>query len=187
MALAFSHRSRSQAQTFAVIADYFDQNSRVPTYRELAHMFGWASTNASFRAVQTLIAAGAIIKRPTPGGGFVLVPAGRRVSNKRGKPRAPHKPADGFVYVAKRGIAYKIGFSRRGVARRVKDARAELILTIPVKQRPAQLEYLINSRFASKRLPSQGDKPGDKREWFALDDADLEWLRGFASFMSETV
>lgn len=93
MALAFNHRSRSQAQTFAVIAAYFDENRRMPTYRELSNMFGWNSTNASFRAIQTLIAVGAIIKRPVPGG-FVLVPAGRRVSNKRGKPSAskPKRP-----------------------------------------------------------------------------------------------
>lgn len=86
----------------------------------------------------------------------------------------------GFVYVAQRGEAYKIGFSRRNVERQCRDRGATLLFTIPTGQRPAQLEYLINSRFASKRLPPQGNKPGDKREWFALNEQDLEWLRGLS-------
>ena len=90
----------------------------------------------------------------------------------------------GFVYVARRGNAYKIGFSRRGVARRVRDARAVLVLTIPVIQRPSVLEYALNKRFADKRLPPQGVRDGDKREWFALTDEDLDWLRGFAKSLS---
>ena len=61
------------------------------------------------------------------------------------------------------------------------------MLTIPTEQRPSQLEYAINRRFSAKRLPSQGDQAGDKREWFALDESDLTWLRGFARFMDEKV
>ena len=92
----------------------------------------------------------------------------------------------GYVYVARRNNAYKIGFSRRNVARRVRAARAELVLSIPVTQRPSVLEYIINKRFIAKRLPSQGDRPGDKREWFAFTDADLDWLRGLALHLAHT-
>ena len=84
----------------------------------------------------------------------------------------------GYVYVVKRNDAYKIGFSRKGVKRRVKEAKGELILTIQTGQRPSVLEYALNRRFASKRLPPQ---PGSKREWFALDNADIAWLRGLAA------
>lgn len=93
----------------------------------------------------------------------------------------------GFVYVVQRGNAYKIGFTRDGLARRTRDADGTLVLTIPTGQRPAVLEYLINNRFADKRLPPQGDKPGDQREWFALSESDLAWLRGLSGFMGETV
>lgn len=90
----------------------------------------------------------------------------------------------GYVYVVKRDNAYKIGFSRRNVARRVREARGELVLTIPTGQRPSQLEYLINNRFAAKRLPPQGLVAGDKREWFALSESDLDWLRGLSTFLT---
>ena len=61
-----------------------------------------------------------------------------------------------------------------------------MVLTIPVIQRPSVLEYIINNRFIAQRLPSQGDRPGDKREWFALTDADLDWLRGLTSHLTHT-
>ena len=88
----------------------------------------------------------------------------------------------GYVYVARSGNRYKVGFSHTsaGVTRRVRDARGELVLCIPAGQRPSVLEYAINRCFSSKRLPPQGDKPGDKREWFALDQADIHWLSGLA-------
>ena len=92
----------------------------------------------------------------------------------------------GYVYVVQRGGMFKLGFSRQNVARRVRDADGVLVLTIKTGQRPAQLEYLINKRFASKRLPPQGTLPGDKREWFALDDADLDWLRGLADHLNNS-
>lgn len=56
------------------------------------------------------------------------------------------------------------------------------MLTIPTGPRPAILESLIHQRFASKRV----DGPKFKREWFALDDSDLRWLRGLACFIDET-
>ena len=99
-------------------------------------------------------------------------------------PKVRQATDGGFVYVAQRGNAYKIGFSRRNVARRVRDARAVLVLTIPVIQRPSVLEYALNKRFAGKRLPSHDSRPGDKREWFALTDEDLTWLRGFAESLT---
>lgn len=95
-------------------------------------------------------------------------------------PQLPKSTDRGFVYIAKRGDAYKIGFSRAGVTRRVRDAEGELILTIPTGQRPAQLEYAINRHFAAKRL-SNSELYG--REWFALDSDDIEWLRGLAKLL----
>ena len=101
-------------------------------------------------------------------------------------PKVRQARDSGFVYVARRGRAYKIGFSRRNVARRVRDARAVLVLVIPTGQRPSVLEYIVNNRFTAKRLPPQGDRPGDKREWFTLTDADIDWLRGFAKSIADS-
>jgi hypothetical protein len=92
-------------------------------------------------------------------------------------PTLPKSTDRGYVYVAKRGNAYKIGFSRTSVARRVHDAEGVLVLTIQTGQRPSQLEYAINRRFAAKRLP---DTELWGREWFALDESDLDWLRGLS-------
>jgi hypothetical protein len=85
-----------------------------------------------------------------------------------------------MVYVVRHGDAYKLGFTRQGLKRRVRDAEGELVLTIPVRQSASTLEYIINNRFSSKRIPNYNNKPGGKREWFALDDADVDWLRGLA-------
>ena len=95
-------------------------------------------------------------------------------------PLLPISTDKGYVYVVKRGTAYKIGFSRANVERRVRDAEGELVLTIPTGQQPSQLEYIINHRFINKRL---SDTELWGREWFSLDDNDLNWLRGFASFI----
>ena len=84
-------------------------------------------------------------------------------------PRTRATTDKGFVYVLKRGNAYKVGFSRSNVRRQVRYNEGELLFTIPTGQRPAQLEYLINRRFAAKRLPNYNSKEGGKREWFALD------------------
>ncbi len=99
-------------------------------------------------------------------------------------PALPVSTDTGLIYVCKLNNVYKIGFTRRGLARRVRDSGGELVLTIPTGQRPSVLEYAINRRFAAKRLPSQGEKAGDKREWFALDNDDLAWLRGLASYLA---
>lgn len=87
----------------------------------------------------------------------------------------------GVVYVVKRGNAYKIGFSRSDVRRRVSAAGGTLILTIPTGQHPASLERAIHQQFAAKRT----EGPGSKQEWFALDAADLEWLRGLVKHVSD--
>jgi hypothetical protein len=84
--VSFNPRSINQAARFDLIAAYFDENRRIPTYRELARMIGSPSTNASFRAIHGMIQAGLLVRFPTPDGGYILVPAGRKVSNKRGKP-----------------------------------------------------------------------------------------------------
>lgn len=91
----------------------------------------------------------------------------------------------GFVYVSRIGNAYKIGFTRNGLRRRIRDSGGELVLTIKTGQNPSVLEYLINNRFASKRLPDYNDKDGGKREWFALTAEDLAWLEGLAEFISK--
>jgi hypothetical protein len=91
----------------------------------------------------------------------------------------------GVIYVSKQGDAYKVGFTRKGLKRRVRDSGGILVLTIPTGQAPSVLEYIINRRFAAKRLPDYKDNDGGKREWFALDAADLVWLRGLAQFISD--
>lgn len=86
----------------------------------------------------------------------------------------------GVIYVVKRGRAYKIGFTRHSLKRRVRACGGVLMLTIPTKQQPSALETVLHQRFASKRTTG----PGFKREWFLLEDSDLEWLNGFASTIS---
>lgn len=94
---------------------------------------------------------------------------------------ATRKASDnGIIYVTQEGPAYKIGFSRKRLRRRVRESGGQLVLTIQTGQRPAQLEYLIANRFADKRLVGYKTNHGGKREWFALDEADLDWLRGLA-------
>ena len=93
-------------------------------------------------------------------------------------PVLPTSTDSGCVYVVKCNDAYKIGFTRKGLTRRVRDAGGVLVLTIPTGQLPSVLEYAINRRFAAKRLPNYKNNDGGKREWFALDADDLSWLRG---------
>lgn len=81
----------------------------------------------------------------------------------------------GLIYVVQRDNAYKIGFTRHCLARRVRACDSVLVLTIATGQRPAVLETLIHQRFAAKRT----EGPGFKREWFNLDESDLNWLRNF--------
>ena len=99
-------------------------------------------------------------------------------------PVLPKTTDSGVVYVVKCNDAYKIVFTRKGLKRRVRSAGGELVLTIPVKQQPSQLEYLLNQRFAAKRLPDYRDNDGGRREWFALDSDDLQWLSGLAAYLS---
>lgn len=62
-------------------------------------------------------------------------------------PVLPTSTDHGYVYVVQRDSAYKIGFTRRGLRRRVSDARGTLVLAIHTGQQPSQLEYLINEVF----------------------------------------
>lgn len=98
-------------------------------------------------------------------------------------PQLPVSTAHGLVYVVQQGTAYKIGFTRRGLSRRVRDSGGRLVMTMPAGQRPAQLEYAINRRFAAKRLDNYRDNDGGKREWFALNSDDIKWLRGLAAYL----
>ena len=97
-------------------------------------------------------------------------------------PLLPKARDAGYVYVVRSGEAYKIGFTRNGIKRRVRDADGQLVLTIAAGQRPSVLEYIINNRFAAKRLPDYRSNAGGKREWFALDREDLDWLRGLSTW-----
>lgn len=97
-------------------------------------------------------------------------------------PVLPRTIDHGYVYVVQLGNIYKVGFTRNALPRRVKACFGELVLTIPVGQHPARLERAIHRRFAGKR--AQG--PGFKREWFKLDDSDLDWIRGLSSLPTTT-
>jgi hypothetical protein len=97
-------------------------------------------------------------------------------------PILPRSLDNGLVYVVKRGEAYKIGYTRNNLRRRIRACDGVLVLTIPTGQRPAVLETLIHQRFASKRTSGYGFK----REWFALDEADINWLRDLATTISST-
>lgn len=99
-------------------------------------------------------------------------------------PILPKSTDKGTIYVIQRGNAYKIGFTRAGLARRTRESGGTLILTIPTGQRPSQLEYAINRRFSAKRLDNYLPNDGGKREWFALTESDLDWLRGLAEYLS---
>jgi hypothetical protein len=99
-------------------------------------------------------------------------------------PVLPASTDSGCVYVVKSNGAYKIGFTRKSLERRVRDAGGELVLTIPTGQQPSVLEYLVNQHFAAKRLPNYKENDGGKREWFALDAADLNWPRGLSASLS---
>lgn len=98
-------------------------------------------------------------------------------------PALPASTDKGHVYVVRRGDAYKIGFSRASVDRRVRDAEGELVLTLPTGQHPSQLEHAIHQRFRNKHL---ADIELHGREWFSLDEADLEWLQGLAAYLRST-
>ncbi len=88
---------------------------------------------------------------------------------------------NGDVYVVERDGIYKIGFSRAQVRRRVRDIGGNLVLTIPAGDQPASLERAIHLKFTDKRT----NGPLFKREWFALDDDDLDWLRGLVEHMRD--
>ena len=100
-------------------------------------------------------------------------------------PRLTRTNDCGTIYVVKRDNAYKIGFSRASVSRRVADSGGRLVLTIQTGQRPSQLEYAIMRRFSAKLLPNHDAKSGGKREWFALDEQDMAWLQGLALHVSQ--
>jgi hypothetical protein len=92
----------------------------------------------------------------------------------------------GYVYVLRDGPRFKVGFSRTrsGIDRRSRDCRASVVHVIPTRYPPSHVEYVINHHLAHKRLPPQGSKPGDKREWFALDHDDLAWIERLAQALA---
>lgn len=89
---------------------------------------------------------------------------------------------NGLVYVVRDGNAYKIGFTRDRLRRRARDAGGQVILTIRTGQRPSVLETIIHRRFRAKGLPDHKSNQGGKREWFALNQADIEWLKGLSDY-----
>lgn len=70
----------------------------------------------------------------------------------------------------------RIGFTRNSLPRRVRACDGALLFTIPTGPLPSELERAIHHRFAHKITVG----PGFKREWFALDQSELEWLQNFA-------
>ncbi len=102
-------------------------------------------------------------------------------------PQLPHSTDRGYVYVVQEDSAFKIGFTRDSLDRRVHDSGGNLVALIPTGQRPAQLEYLIANRFAAKRLHGYKDNDGGKREWYALTDDDIAWLQHLASHLNHTL
>lgn len=58
-------------------------------------------------------------------------------------PQLPTTTDNGMVYVVQRGTAFKIGFTRHNLRRRVRDAQGQLVLTLPVAQQPSILEYIL--------------------------------------------
>lgn len=80
---------------------------------------------------------------------------------------------DGYVYLLGGGGYYKIGRSRN-VSRRMRQLEiqlpwpVEVLHTIPCEDHHAS-EKALHERFAGKRANG---------EWFALDDEDVEWIKG---------
>lgn len=91
-------------------------------------------------------------------------------------PVLPKAHDNGLIYVVLRDGIYKVGFTRDRLKRRIRACGGVLVLTIQVGQRPAMYEAMIHRRFANKRTSG----PRFKEEWFALNDEDLDWLRGLA-------
>ncbi len=95
-------------------------------------------------------------------------------------PKRPLSTDTGYIYVVKRDDAYKVGFSRKNVPRRVKAADGELVLRIRTGQMPSTLEHFIHHRFRDKRIIRHGS-----REWFTLDMDDLAWLCGLETYLKD--
>jgi hypothetical protein len=89
--------------------------------------------------------------------------------------KAPARPG---VYVLRKGDVVKIGYSTN-VRRRVhdiagvqadggKDMRLERVFETPSGEEARRLEAQLHQRFARQRT---------HREWFALTDGDVDWLK----------
>lgn len=88
----------------------------------------------------------------------------------------------GLVYVVQDGDRYKIGFSRHREHRRARDAKGQLLFTIPAGNQPCTLERLLHKRFAGQRVTNH-----IRCEWFYLTPSDIAWLRGLADFLRENL
>jgi len=86
MSATYRPRTNHQAKVFQFVDAYFAKNRAVPSCRELARAFHWASHNAAASLYRSMVGAGLLARIVQPDGQVMLVPAGRRVSNKRGKP-----------------------------------------------------------------------------------------------------
>jgi len=90
--------------------------------------------------------------------------------------RPPPRRAPGYVYLLKGGGYYKIGLSKC-VYRRWREISPKLPFEVEIVCRIATedmhgLETSLHERFASKRANG---------EWFELDEADVEYIRGLAN------
>ena len=95
-------------------------------------------------------------------------------------PEAPKTPRPGFVYLLESGGRYKIGMAV-DVEARIKtisqDAACPVVLVhkIPAANKRGTEAY-FHAHFAEKRLHG---------EWFALDPADVEYVKRYPEYIGE--
>lgn len=81
-------RTTKQAEVFAVIVSFFATYHTVPTSRKLTVLMGWKSRNAGAMALRRLVNDGLLVRRDTPGGRFLLVPANIQSLNAQKPPKS---------------------------------------------------------------------------------------------------
>lgn len=86
-------------------------------------------------------------------------------------PPPPKKKRTGYVYLIKSGEYHKIGLTRRDPRTRLKEITTpEGVSLIHVTETsdPEGLEAFLHNEFVDKR---------SNREWFRLDDEDVEFIK----------
>ena len=83
----------------------------------------------------------------------------------------PKKKRMGYVYLIKSGDYHKIGLTRRNPETRLKELTTpEGVSMVHVIETtdPEGLEKFLHNEFRHKRA---------EREWFRLDEEDVEWIK----------